>query len=84
MAKYTVNKAGVEHCRALIDARHYVLDSDWGEVQPSASDENRFLGSHSWDDYSAWHLGLTDGTRDETKAHDAFVSATCDGCIAAA
>ena len=73
MAKYTVNKAGVEHCRALIDARQYVLRSEWGEVQPSAGDENDFLDKHPWDDYSAWHLGLTEGATDETKARYAFV-----------
>lgn len=49
------------------------MDSDWGEVQPSADDENRFLKSHSWDEYAAWHLGLTEGASDETKARYAFV-----------
>ena len=57
----------------LIDARQYVLDSDWGDVQPKADDENTFLESHSWDDYAAWHLGLTDGATDGTKARYAFV-----------
>jgi hypothetical protein len=73
MASYTVNKRAVAHARKLINARHYVLDSDWGEVQPSADDENRFLESHSWDEYAAWHLGLTDDATDETKGRYAFV-----------
>jgi len=73
MAKYTVNQDAVAHARKLIDARQYVLDSDWGDVQPKADDENEFLKSHSWDDYAAWHLGLTDGANDETKARYAFV-----------
>ena len=73
MASYTVNKAGVAKCRALIDAHHYVLDSDWGDVQPNADDENAFLESHPWDDYAAWHLALTEGANDETKARYAFV-----------
>jgi hypothetical protein len=73
MASYTVNKAAVARARKLIDARQYVLDSDWGEVQPRADDENRYLESHSWDEYSGWFLGLTDGARDETKARYAFV-----------
>ena len=73
MASYTLNDAAVVHARHLIDARQYVLDSDWGEVQPHTDDENRFLESHSWDDYAAWHLGLTDGAADETKARYAFV-----------
>jgi hypothetical protein len=50
-----------------------VLDSDWGDVQPRAADENAFLKSHSWDEYGEWHLGLTDGASDETKARYAFV-----------
>ena len=73
MASYDVNPAGVAHARKLINARQYVLDSDWGEVQPKAVDENAFLESHSWDDYGAWHLGLTEGATDETKARYAFV-----------
>ena len=73
MAKYTVNKAGVEHCRELIDKKRYVLDSDWGDVQPNAAAQNKYLESHSWDEYAAWHLGLTEGAKDETKARYAFV-----------
>lgn len=73
MASYTLNRAGVERAKRLIAARQYVLDSDWGEVQPRADDENRYLESHGWDDYAAWHLGLTDGATDGTKARYAFV-----------
>ena len=73
MASYTVNRRAVARARKLIDARQYVLDSDWGDVQPAADDENRYLASHSWDDYAQWHLALTEGTGDETKARHAFV-----------
>ena len=73
MASYSVNRSGVAHARELIQARQYVLDSDWGEVQPRADAENAFLESHSWDDYGDWHLGLTDGATEETKARYAFV-----------
>ena len=73
MAKYELNPAAVERARALIDSRQYVLDSDWGEVQPSAADQNAYLKNHDWDEYSAWHLGLTDGASDGTKARYAFV-----------
>ena len=73
MASYTVNKDAVAHCRKLIDARQYVLNSDWGEAQPKAEDENRFLEKHDWDEYAGWHLGLTNGAADETKARHAFV-----------
>ena len=73
MAKYHVNDAAVARCRELIDKRQYVLDSDWGEVQPRADTQNSYLERHSWDDYAAWHLGLTEGANDETKARYAFV-----------
>jgi hypothetical protein len=73
MASYAVNERAVARARALIDARQYVLQSDWGSVQPRAAEQNAFLASHSWDEYAEWHLGLTDGAVDETKARYAFV-----------
>jgi hypothetical protein len=73
MASYSVNEAGIARARELIEARQYVLDSEWGEVQPKAPAENAFLESHSWEEYGEWHLGLTDGPGDETKARYAFV-----------
>jgi hypothetical protein len=72
MASYTVNERAVARARGLIAARQYVLDSEWGDVQPRAADENAFLASHSWDDYSEWHLGLTDDAAEETKARYGF------------
>jgi hypothetical protein len=56
-----------------IEARQYVLRSEWGEMQPRAAAENAYLESHSWDEYAEWHLGLTEGASDETKARYAFV-----------
>jgi hypothetical protein len=73
MAKYVVNERAIARAEQLIRARQYVLRSDWGEVQPSAEDENRFLDRHPWDEYSEWHLGLTAGASDGTKARYAFV-----------
>ena len=73
MASYSVNPQAVARARRMIDARQYVLVSEWGDAQPSAADENAFLESHSWAEYAAWHLGLTDGASDETKARYAFV-----------
>jgi hypothetical protein len=73
VARYTVNPAAVAHAERLIDARQYVLRSEWGSVQPRAGAENAFLESHSWKEYAEWHLGLTEGAPDETKARYAFV-----------
>ena len=73
MASYEVNPDAVRRAEQLIDGRQYVLDSDWGVVQPSAEAQNAYLESHSLGDYAAWHLGLTVGANDETKARYAFV-----------
>ena len=73
MARYEVNPRAVSHAERLIRARQYVLRSDWGEAQPTADDENRYLESHTWDEYAEWHLGLTVGANDGTKARYAFV-----------
>jgi hypothetical protein len=73
MASYSVNDRAVRRARELIDARQYVLNSDWGEAQPKAGDENAYLERHSWEEYAAWHLGLTKDANDETKARYAFV-----------
>lgn len=73
MARYAVNPDAVSFVRRLIDSRRYVLDSDWGDAQPGAAEQNAYLERHGWDEYAAWHLGLTDGATDETKARYAFV-----------
>jgi hypothetical protein len=73
VASYSVNDVGVAHARELIDRHRYVLRSEWNRVQPRAEDQNRFLERHSWDEYAAWHLALTDGATDGTKARYAFV-----------
>jgi hypothetical protein len=73
MSSYSVNQAGVEHARRLIDARQYVVRSQWRDAQPNAAAENAYLDGHGWDEYGAWHLALTDGATEETKARYAFV-----------
>jgi hypothetical protein len=73
MASYALNPAAVAHARKLIEAKQYVLNSDWGDAQPGAEAQNSFLERHDWADYANWHLGLTEGAADETKARYAFV-----------
>ena len=73
MPRYRVNRDAVKRATALIDARQYILRSDWGEVAPNAAAQNAYLRRHSWDEYAEWHLGLTVGANDETKARHAFV-----------
>ena len=73
MASYTVNERAIEKAKRLIESRQYVLNSDWGDVQPNAAAENAYLEAHSWDEYGEWHLGLTEGASEESKARYAFV-----------
>ena len=73
MASYAVNPLAIAHAERLIAARQYVLDSDWGDEQPRAAAQNAYLESHTWEQYAAWHLGLTEGAADGTKARYAFV-----------
>jgi hypothetical protein len=73
VASYTVNPDAVAHAERLIGQRQYVLDSDWGDVQPGPEEQNAYLARHTWQEYAAWHLGLTEGANDETKARYAFV-----------
>lgn len=72
MATYEVNEAGVARCRALVESRQYVLDSEWSEVQPDAAAQNAYLERHSMEEYAAWHLGLTAGATEGTKGRYAF------------
>ena len=73
MASYSVNPAAVDRAKRLIGSRQYVLRSKWGDVQPGTDEENAYLKSHSWEEYGEWHLGLTGGAPDDTKARYAFV-----------
>lgn len=44
-----------------------------GRGAASRRGSDAFLASHSWEEYAEWHLGLTEGAEDETKARYAFV-----------
>ena len=68
-----MNRRAVMKARALIDAHQYRVRSQWADVQPRADEQNAFLAAHGWDEYASWHLGLTVGAPDETKARHAFV-----------
>ena len=50
MARYRGERRGGGQVSALIAAKQYVLDSDWGEVQPGAEAQNAYLDRHAWDD----------------------------------
>jgi hypothetical protein len=47
MALYALNQAAVDHARALIEGKQYVLESDWGVVRPEfihEADEGPTIG----------------------------------------
>jgi len=73
VSTYVVNERAVARARERIQARQYVLDSNWGDMQPNAAAETAFLESHSWEEYADWHLALTESAADETKARYGFV-----------
>jgi hypothetical protein len=73
MAKYQVNEEAVARAEELIESRLYVVRSEWSDVQPNAEVENAYLERNGWEAYARWHLGLTEGAKDETKARYGFV-----------
>jgi hypothetical protein len=73
VASYALNERAVARAEELIRNRQYVLRSEWNQAQPRAEAQNAFLKTHSWDEYAEWHLGLTEGPKDHTKARYAFV-----------
>ena len=73
MPKDVVNQSAIAKARALIEAKQYVLNSDWGERQPTTAQQNADIKRNGWDAYAEWHLGLTEGRTEHTKARYAFV-----------
>ena len=73
MAEYRVNEAGVARARELIDARQYVLRSEWAaSSRPPRTRTPTWPGTRGTST-PGWHLGLTEGANDDTKARYAFV-----------
>jgi hypothetical protein len=77
MAKYDLNESAVVRARGLIDSRQYVLDSDWGEVQPRADAQNDYLESHGWGDYA--RVRTTTPRRDMPSYTATFAGCTAVG-----
>ena len=74
MARYAVNDEAVAYVRELIDKRQYVLRQRLGRrCSRTPRPRTRYLERHGWAAYGRWHLGLTEGANDETKARYAFV-----------
>ncbi|WGH78104.1 hypothetical protein [Jannaschia ovalis] len=68
-----LNDAGLQHARELIDANHYVKDSDWGEVQPGPDAENAKIDRDGYDGFGEWHLAIDTEESEGTKGRFKFV-----------
>jgi hypothetical protein len=84
MPSYTVNKHSVAHARRLIDARHYVVESDWATPNPLLSKRttswNRTCGTSTANGTSRSPTARATKPRRGT----ASCSATSSGCTARA
>ena len=67
-----LNEASRRKAKSMIESSQYVLDSSWGEANPSADEENAFLEAHSWAEYGEWHLGIDETAAEETKDRYGF------------
>ena len=73
MASYVLNEIAVARARAAHRRPPVRPRQRLGRGPAERRRRERVPRAHSWDDYAAWHLGLTDGANDETKARYAFV-----------
>jgi hypothetical protein len=67
-----LNEAGRRKAKAMIESSQYVLDSSWGEANPSANEQNTYLEAHSWAEFGEWHLGIDETAAEETKDRYGF------------
>ena len=82
MATYAVNPDAVAHARALIEKRQYVLDSDWGDVQPDAEAQNDYLERHSGRSTPPGTSGSPRARTTRPRPATRSCTATCAGCTA--
>lgn len=67
-----LNEAARRKAKSMIESYQYVVDSSWGEENPSAAEQNAFLERHSWDEYGEWYLGIDESAAEETKDRYGF------------
>ena len=70
----TLNQPAFRQAKKLIAEGEVVRDDrdDWSEHAPTADQENDFLDTHTWSDYSHWYLGVDDDAPKDTKGHYKF------------
>ncbi|HXX41119.1 MAG TPA: hypothetical protein VEI58_02510 [Chthoniobacterales bacterium] len=69
-----LNPDSLRFAQELIEQGHFVADkkNNWSEHQPSAEEENKFIRSHGFAEYTSWHLGIDDRHGEKTKARYKF------------
>jgi len=69
-----LNKRAFRYAKELIREGKVVLDerNAWSEHQPSAEQENEFIGLHGLDEFGKWYLGIDDEEREGTKGRYKF------------
>jgi hypothetical protein len=69
-----LNKTALRHAEELIADGKVVKDERdaWSEDAPTPDEENGFIESKKWAEYSKWHLGVDDEHPDDTKGHYKF------------
>lgn len=72
MPDFAENDLAIRRARRLIESGQVVLGSDWAAARPSAEAEDAFLEANSWEDYSAWHLGVDDDEQYDAKSRYGF------------
>ena len=73
MATYDVNQAPWRTRARLIEAGSTSSTATGARCSRTPRRRTRTSRATRWEDYAAWHLGLTEGANDETKARHAFV-----------
>lgn len=70
----TLNDTAFRHAKDLIRDGKVVRDDRdaWSEDAPTPDEENGFIESNGWSQYSRWYLGLDDDHPDDTKGHYKF------------
>jgi hypothetical protein len=69
-----LNAPALRQARALVRDGDVVRDDRdaWSEAAPSASQENDFIETHGWTEYSHWHLGIDKDADPHTKGAYSF------------
>jgi hypothetical protein len=69
-----LHKSAFAYAKELIKKKRVALDDRdaWSEHQPTAEQENEFIGLHGYDEYRKWHLGIDEKEESDTKKRYKF------------